>query len=238
MGSRQETSVANTSFPSKIRTPRLRLPLLSTGSWHLLATMSSSLHVPDNLEEQDIALYYHSRRSSLSISDTDVSSLAHMSRPTSQPELDTMGQAFARHLAHDSLKSPSLSQVTDDRRLTAPQTVLRSKTLPDLPSTASTQDDSPSFAFSVEKVQKMQEWVLAFVVGKLLKRRFTTEDVNFIFIQFSSTSISDRSCEQYTLRCTSPLRREKTCSSFINVFSVYLTYILKRVLLVPRLTAV
>ncbi|KAN0093280.1 hypothetical protein V8E55_004064 [Tylopilus felleus] len=126
--------------------------------------MSSSLHVPDNLEEQDIALYYHSRRSSLSISDTDVSSLAHMSRPTSQPELDTMGQAFARHLAHDSLKSPSLSQVTDDRRLTAPQTVLRSKTLPDLPSTASTQDDSPSFAFSVEKVQKMQEWVLAFVV--------------------------------------------------------------------------
>ena len=134
--------------------------------------MNSSLHVPDNLEEQDIGLYFHSRGSSLTISDTDISS--PMSRPVSQSHLDTLVQAFAPHSAHGSLKSPSLSQVTDvqqDRRLTAHQPILRSRTVPHLPSTvsghASTEDDFPPFAFSAEKVQRMREWALAFVVGKL-----------------------------------------------------------------------
>ena len=134
--------------------------------------MNLSLQVPDNLEEQDIGLYFHSRGSSLTISDTDISS--PVSRSASQPHLDTLGQPFAPQSTYGSLKSPSLSQVTDvqqDRRLTVHQPILRSRTVPHLPSTvsghASTEDDPPSFAFSAEKVQRMQEWALAFVVGKL-----------------------------------------------------------------------
>ncbi|KAI9568201.1 hypothetical protein HD554DRAFT_2100798 [Boletus coccyginus] len=124
----------------------------------------SPSEVPDNLEEQDIGLYYHSRRSSLTISDTDISS--PVSRPASQPQLDTLRQEFAPHSTHGPLKSPSLSQVADaqrDRWLTAHQPILRSRTVPHLPSTG-TEDDFPSFAFSAEKVQRMQEWALAFVV--------------------------------------------------------------------------
>lgn len=134
--------------------------------------MSSNLQVPNNLEEQDIGLYYHSRRSSLTISDTDISS--PMSRPTSQLQFDTPEQVPAQHAMHGSLRSPSLSQVTEvqqDRRLSVHQPILRSRTVPHLPSTASghasTEDDSSCFAFSAEKVQRMQEWALAFVVGKI-----------------------------------------------------------------------
>lgn len=129
------------------------------------STMSPS-EVPDSLEEQDIGLYYHSRGSSLTISDTDISS--PVSRPASQPQFDTLGQEFAPHSTHGSLKSPSLSQVADaqrDRWLTAHQPILRSRTVPHLPSSG-TENDFPSFAFSAEKVQRMQEWALAFVVGK------------------------------------------------------------------------
>lgn len=125
--------------------------------------MSSSLQVPDSLEEQDIGLYYHSRRSSPALSDTDISS--SMSHPTSEPQLDTLGlePAAAPHSTYGSLKSPSLSQVADG---VAHQPILRSKTVPDLPSTASTEGDPTSFAFSAEKVQRMRGWVLAFVIGK------------------------------------------------------------------------
>ena len=134
-------------------------------------TMSSSLQVPDNLEEQDIGLYYYSRRSSPTLSDTDISSL--MSRSTSQLQLDKVEQIQAApHATHGPMKSPSLSQVTEmqqDRRLTAPQPILRSRTVPHLPSTGHTNtvDDFPSFTFSEDRVQRMQEWALAFVVGKL-----------------------------------------------------------------------
>jgi len=141
----------------------------------------SSSQVPDNLEEQDIGLYYHSRRSSLTISDTDISS--PVSRPASQPQLDTLGQEFAPHSTRGSMKSPSLPQVADilrDRRLTAHQPILRSRTVPHLPSTG-TEDDFPSFAFSAEKVQRMQEWALAFVAGKLDVTSQPRDVKNFCF---------------------------------------------------------
>lgn len=131
--------------------------------------MNSNLQVPNILEEQDIGLYYHSRRSSLTISDTDSSS--PMSRPASQPQLDVPGQAFA---PHGSLKSSSLSHVNDvqkDRGLGLTAPILRSKTVTHLPSNvtgyADSVDGSPSFVFAAEKVQRMREWALAFVVGKL-----------------------------------------------------------------------
>ena len=131
--------------------------------------MNSNLQVPNILEEQDIGLYYHSRRSSLTISDTDSSS--PMSRPASQPQLDVPGQAFA---PHGSLKSSSLSHVNDvqkDRGLGLTAPILRSKTVAHLPSDvtgyAGSVDGSPSFVFAAEKVQRMREWALAFVVGKL-----------------------------------------------------------------------
>ncbi|KAG6374546.1 hypothetical protein JVT61DRAFT_4595 [Boletus reticuloceps] len=122
--------------------------------------MSSSLHVPNDLEEQDIGLYYHSRRSSPAISDSDISS--SMSRPISQLQLDTPGETLIQpYTMQGSFKSPSLSQVTDVRQH---RPILRSRTLSHLPSTVSTEDDSPSFTFSAEKVLKMREWALAFVV--------------------------------------------------------------------------
>ena len=162
--------------------------------------MCSHLQVPDNLEEQDIGLYYHSRAGSLTVSDTDISS--SVSRPTSQLYLDTTG--------HSALKSPSqVSEVQQDRQLAVQQPILRSRTLPDLPSTMSVHTES-DFAFSAEKVQRMQEWALAFIVGKIdivFSPRILTS------FKFNLTWILDRSCERYTRRCTCPLPRKKICTS-------------------------
>ena len=162
----------------------------------------------------------------MTASDTDISSL--MSRPTSWLQFDTAGQVPGSQSTHAPLSSPSLSHVAEvqqDRGLTVPQPMLRSKTVPHLPSIvsghANVGGDSPSFAFSAEKVQKMQEWALTFVVGTT-SIAFSPMTLTF-FRQFNLTLTMDRSCEQYTHQCTCPLQREKTCVSFMNAFSVKLT---------------
>ncbi|KAG9314822.1 hypothetical protein JVU11DRAFT_3915 [Chiua virens] len=125
--------------------------------------MNSNLQVPETLEEQDIGLCYDSRRSSLTISDTDISS--SMSRPVSQVDTPCA--------THVSLKSSSSSRVTEvyqDRRITAHHLTLKSRTEPHLPSTTSghmsTENETrtSSFVFPAEKVQNMQKWALSFVV--------------------------------------------------------------------------
>ncbi|KIJ12789.1 hypothetical protein PAXINDRAFT_117738 [Paxillus involutus ATCC 200175] len=132
-----------------------------------LTMMSPAIQVPQDLEEQDIGLYYPSRRSSLSLSNTEAS--GSTSRQASQARLEI--PLPTQHLP-SPMKSPSLSNVSEvqqERRLSTHKTISRSKTLPQLASNASRHENGstdinvPSFDFPQEKGLRMREWVLAFV---------------------------------------------------------------------------
>ncbi|KAH7884491.1 hypothetical protein F5I97DRAFT_1889894 [Phlebopus sp. FC_14] len=116
------------------------------------------------LEEQDIGLYYSSHPSSLTVSDVETSSDSISQKHLLGGHLEL--QPPSQHVP-GPLKSPSLSNVVEAQRekhLSTHRTVSRSRTLPHLTPNPPRSRDVASFGISDEKVLRMRQWVLAFVV--------------------------------------------------------------------------
>lgn len=127
--------------------------------------MTLEFHGANELEEQDIGLFY-SLPSSCTVSDTETSSAFIPSRQTSQVHLELP----SRH-AFTFLKSTSMSDVVEAQQIQPvlhQRTLARSNTLPRRVQNASWHGstDTTAFDFPDGKVLNMRQWMLGFVVGE------------------------------------------------------------------------
>lgn len=125
--------------------------------------MTLEFHGANELEEQDIGLFY-SLPSSCTVSDTETSSAFIPSRQTSQVHLELP----SRH-AFTFLKSTSMSDVVEAQQIQPvlhQRTLARSNTLPRRVQNASWHGstDTTAFDFPDGKVLNMRQWMLGFVV--------------------------------------------------------------------------
>ncbi|KAI6155086.1 hypothetical protein BKA82DRAFT_996737 [Pisolithus tinctorius] len=126
--------------------------------------MTLEFDAKENLQEQDIGLYYSP--STLTFSDAETSSAVSLSRQASQVHLELSLTPY-HALAH--LKSTSTSNVMefhDEKRESHQRTLSRSRSFSLLMQNGGGQKSTEvgSFDFPHDKVLKMRQWVLAFAV--------------------------------------------------------------------------